>query len=57
MECVKNTQERSDNMKIDSLEGIILTETNYGESSKILNVFTKKYGVIGVMSKGCKKTP
>ena len=41
-------------MKIDSLEGIILTETNYGESSKILNVLTADRGMVGVMSKGCR---
>src|SRR5699024_660071 len=32
----------------------VLSETNYSESSKILNVFTKEYGVIGIMSKGCR---
>ena len=41
-------------MKIDSFEGIILTETNYSESSKILNVLTEDRGVIGIMSKGCR---
>lgn len=41
-------------MKIDSFEGIILTETNYSESSKILNVLTNDRGVIGVISKGCR---
>ncbi len=41
-------------MKIDSFEGIVLTETNYSESSKILNVLTNDRGVIGVMSKGCR---
>lgn len=41
-------------MKIDSFEGIILTETNYSESSKILNVLTNDRGVVGVMSKGCR---
>lgn len=41
-------------MKIDSFEGIILSETNYSESSKILNVLTDKYGLIGIMSKGCR---
>lgn len=41
-------------MKIESFEGIILSETNYSESSKILNVLTNKYGLIGVMSKGCR---
>ena len=41
-------------MKIESIEGIILSETNYSESSKILNVLTKEYGLIGVISKGCR---
>ncbi len=41
-------------MKIESIEGIILSETNYSESSKILNVITKEHGLIGVMSKGCR---
>jgi len=35
--------------------GIVLKERDYGESSKILDVFTKEYGVIGVLSKGSKK--
>lgn len=37
-----------------NVEGIVLSETSYSESSKILNVITKEYGVIGVLSKGCK---
>ena len=41
-------------MKIESFEGIILSETNYSESSKILNVLTDKHGMIGVISKGCR---
>lgn len=41
-------------MKIESFEGIILSETNYSESSKILNVLTDKHGLIGIMSKGCR---
>ena len=45
---------KSDQMKIESFEGIILTETNYSESSKILNVLTNDRGIIGVMSKGCR---
>ena len=35
-------------------KGIVLSETAYGESSKILNVLTSDYGVIGIISKGCK---
>ena len=41
-------------MKIESFEGIVLSETNYSESSKILNVLTSEYGLIGIMSKGCR---
>ena len=41
-------------MKIESFEGIILSETNYSESSKILNILTSEYGKIGVISKGCR---
>ena len=41
-------------MKIESVEGIVLTETNYSESSKILNVLTKEYGLIGIISKGSR---
>ena len=36
------------------VEGFILTETPYGETSKIINVFTKDYGIIGSMCKGAK---
>lgn len=42
-------------MEIKKLEGIVISETNYSESSKILNVLTSEYGIIGVMSKGCRK--
>lgn len=41
-------------MKIENIEGIVLTEVNYSESSKILNVFTPTHGLIGIMSKGCR---
>lgn len=41
-------------MKIESVEGIVLSEVNYSESSKILNVLTKQFGLIGIMSKGCR---
>ena len=35
--------------------GIVLKERDYGESIKILDIFTKEYGIIGVISKGSKK--
>lgn len=41
-------------MKIESVEGIVLTDINYSESSKILNVLTKEYGLIGIISKGAR---
>lgn len=40
---------------IDQVEGIVISETAYGETSKILNIYTKDRGVIGVMAKGCKR--
>lgn len=42
-------------MAIVKTEGIVIGETSYSESSKILKVFTRKYGIISVMSRGCKK--
>ncbi len=36
------------------VEGIVVSETNYSETSKILNVMTREYGLIGIMSKGCR---
>lgn len=41
-------------LKLECVEGIVLSETNYSESSKILNVFTREHGLIGIMSKGCR---
>lgn len=40
-------------MVID-VEGIIINTKNYGDTSKIVDIFTKEYGIIGVMAKGCK---
>ena len=42
-------------MKIIKIEGIIVGEQNYGESSKILKVFTKDLGIVSVISKGSRK--
>lgn len=36
------------------VEGIILKEKDYGDTSKILDLFTKEYGIIGVIAKGSK---
>ena len=39
---------------MEKIEGIIVSVNDFKESSKILNIFTKEYGVIGVIAKGCK---
>lgn len=36
------------------VDGFVLSEIPYGESSKIINVLTREYGVIGIMCKGAK---
>ena len=36
------------------VEGIILREKDYGDTSKILDIFTFEYGIIGVIAKGSK---
>ena len=40
-------------MVID-VEGIVINTKNYGDTSKIIDILTKEYGIIGVMAKGCK---
>jgi len=40
---------------IKKIEGIILSEVDYKETSKILNILTPTDGIIGVIAKGCKK--
>ncbi len=42
-------------MEIKKVEGFIVSSTPYGEGSKILNILTPEHGIIGIMSKGCKK--
>lgn len=38
----------------ETIEGIVLNETNYSETSKILNILTKEHGYISVISKGSR---
>jgi len=40
---------------IKKLEGIILSEVDYKENSKIINILTKEDGLIGVLAKGAKR--
>lgn len=37
---------------ITKVEGFIMSTVNYGETSKVINVLTKEYGIIGIMCKG-----
>lgn len=39
---------------LESLEGIVIKERDYGDTSKIIEVFTKKYGIISMIAKGSK---
>lgn len=41
-------------MKVIEVEGIVVSNTSFKESSKIINIFTKENGIIGCISKGCK---
>lgn len=41
-------------MEITKVRGIIISEKPYKESSKLLNIITEEYGVIGVIAKGSK---
>ncbi|AIM15643.1 MULTISPECIES: DNA repair protein RecO [Neobacillus] len=36
-------------------EGIIIRTTDYGETNKIITIYTREWGKIGVMAKGAKK--
>ena len=42
-------------MKLKKIEGIIVGEQNYSETSKILKIFTPQYGIVSAISKGCRK--
>ncbi|MBQ9011538.1 MAG: DNA repair protein RecO [Bacilli bacterium] len=39
---------------MEEVEGIVINETEYSETSKILNILTFQHGLIGVISKGCR---
>lgn len=39
---------------IEKVEGIVVSELEYGETSKIINVLTRELGVIGMMAKGAR---
>ena len=37
------------------MEGIVVSEVDYKESSKIINILTPEYGIIGVIARGTKR--
>jgi len=39
---------------LEKVEGIIISEKSYSETSKIINIITKEYGIISVLAKGAK---
>lgn len=39
---------------MDKIEGIIIGERVHGETSKIINILTKEYGIIGAIAKGAR---
>ena len=41
-------------MNKTKIKGIIISDTNYSESSKILHILTGEHGLISVISKGCR---
>ena len=40
---------------LKEVEGIVVSEIDYKESSKIINVLTPDYGIIGLMARGTKQ--
>ena len=40
---------------LTKVEGIILKETPYSNTSKIISLYTKEYGLINVLCKGAKR--
>ena len=40
---------------IKKIEGIIITEVDYKESSKIINIFSPTDGIVGILAHGTKK--
>ncbi|MGJ9381706.1 DNA repair protein RecO [Salipaludibacillus sp. CF4.18] len=40
---------------LQKIEGIVIRTTNYGESNKILTVYSREFGKVALMAKGAKK--
>ena len=42
-------------MEIVKVKAIVISENNYSETSKLLNIYTKEYGIVGIIAKGAKR--
>jgi len=40
---------------LEKCEGIVIRTTNYGETNKIVTLYTREWGKVGVMARGAKK--
>lgn len=40
---------------LQKCEGIVIRSTDYGESNKVVTIYTREWGKIGVMARGAKK--
>jgi DNA repair protein RecO (recombination protein O) len=40
---------------LQKCEGIVIRTTNYGENNKIVTLYTREFGKVGVMARGAKK--
>jgi DNA repair protein RecO (recombination protein O) len=43
-------------MVLEKCEGIVIRTTDYAETNKIVTLFTREWGKVGVMARGAKKT-
>ena len=41
-------------MEVSKVKGIIISEKSYSETSKLINILTKEYGIVGLIAKGAK---
>lgn len=39
---------------LEKCEGIVIRTVNYGETNKIVTLFTREWGKVGVMARGAK---
>ena len=40
---------------VKKFEGIVISDIDYKESSKIINVLTKDDGIVGIIARGTKR--